>query len=47
MQLYSCRVRLKGSLLNVVNKENVTAAEIRVLDHIHVGDNPGVYDIKH
>jgi hypothetical protein len=46
MHLYSCRVRLHGSLLHVVNKEHVTAAEIRILDHIHQGDNPAVYDIQ-
>jgi hypothetical protein len=46
MDVYSCRVRLKGSLLNTVNKEQVTAAEIVLLDHIHQGDNPAVYDIQ-
>ena len=46
MDVYSCRLRLKGSLLNTVNKDAVTAAEIMLLDHIHEGDNPAVYDIQ-
>jgi hypothetical protein len=35
MQLYDCSLRLNGSMLNVVRKFGVTAAEIAVLKHIH------------
>lgn len=35
MKTYNCKVRLNGSLLNVVDKRGVTAAEIVLLRHIH------------
>lgn len=35
MQLYNCTVRLNNSLTNHVFKEDVTAAEIAILRHIH------------
>lgn len=45
MRLFSCKVRLKGSLYNEVVKPEVTAAEIAVLRHIHGGAD-AVADIK-
>lgn len=45
MDLYSCKVRLAGSLENEVIKKNVTAAEIHLLKLIHTGQHPGVVDI--
>lgn len=44
MQLYSCKVRLSGSLYNEVPKTDITAAEITVLRVIH--GNDAVADIK-
>lgn len=35
MQIYSCKVRLSGSLYHEVIKPDVTAAEIAILRHIH------------
>lgn len=46
MQLYSCKVRLKGDLLNEVVKSEVTVPEIIVLRHVHKGNNEAVVDIK-
>lgn len=37
MQLYDCKVRLKGSLYNEVHKSGVSAAEISILRLIHGG----------
>lgn len=49
MKTYTCKVRVNGSLLNVVRKNGVTAAEIAVLRHIH-GTSPNgaapVVDVK-
>jgi hypothetical protein len=48
MKLYNCKVRLNGSLHNVVGKQKVTAAEIVVLKHIHgLSENAGapVFDV--
>lgn len=47
MDLYSCKVRLDGSLDNEVIKHNVTAAEIHVLAAMHNGQgkHPPVVDI--
>jgi hypothetical protein len=47
MDVYSCKVRLDGSLDNEVIKHNVTAAEIHVLSNIHLGQgkHPPVVDI--
>lgn len=47
MDLYSCKVRLDGSLDNEVIKHNVTAAELHVLERIHYGQgkHPAVVDI--
>jgi hypothetical protein len=47
MDLYSCKIRLDGSLDNEVIKHNVTAAEIHVLSVIHNGQgkHPPVVDI--
>lgn len=42
MQLYTCTVRLNGSMLNEVQKTDVTAAEIRVLKAIHSGPETGI-----
>lgn len=38
MKLYSCRVRLHGSVMNEVFKEAVTATEIHVLRALHGPD---------
>jgi hypothetical protein len=38
MKLYSCKVRLSGSLYNEVRKTDVTAAEIHVLRVLHGSD---------
>lgn len=38
MKLYTCKVRHGGSLHNEVLKNNVTAPEIRLLQHIHGHD---------
>ncbi len=49
MQLYDCKVRLKGSLYNEVHKRGVSAAEIMVLRVIHGGavdDMDAVVDVK-
>jgi hypothetical protein len=35
MELYSVTVNLNGQVANQVTKHNVTAAEIRLLQHIH------------
>lgn len=45
MQLYNCKVRLHGSLLNEVRKEDVTASEIFVFRALH-GDD-AVVEIEH
>lgn len=47
MDLYSCKVRLDGSLDNEVIKHNVTAAEIHILAAMHNGQgkHPPVVDI--
>lgn len=44
MKLYSCKVRLHGEVKDEVLKSDVTAAEIRVLRHVHGGDD-AVVDI--
>ena len=46
MQLYSCKVRLKGSLLHEVFKPEVTIPEMIVLRHVHQGDNEALADIR-
>lgn len=49
MQLYDCKVRLKGSLYNEVHKSGVSAAEIMLLRLIHGGavdDMDAVVEIK-
>ncbi len=49
MQLYDCKVRLKGSLYNEVHKSGVSAAEVLVLRVIHGGavdDMDAVVDVK-
>jgi len=38
MKLYSCKVRLNGSLYNEVPKSDVTAAEIHILKMLHGDD---------
>lgn len=38
MDLFSCKLRLGGSLANEVPKDSVTAPEIRVLQMAHGGD---------
>lgn len=38
MIVYKAKVRLAGNVANEVLKENLTAAEIRVLQHIHGSD---------
>lgn len=38
MRLYSCKVRLSGSLYNEVNKNDVTAAEAHILRILHGHD---------
>ncbi len=38
MKLYSCKVRLGGSVVNEVRKDSVLAAEIMLLRGIHGGD---------
>lgn len=47
MELYSCKVRLDGSLDNEVIKHNCTAAELHLLASIHAGQgrHPPVVDI--
>lgn len=45
MKLYDCTVRLGGSLVNEVQKTEVTAAEIEVLRHLHGGAD-SVINIK-
>jgi hypothetical protein len=45
MKLYSCKILLAGSNNNQVRKDNVTAAEIIMLRHIHGGDE-NVTDIR-
>jgi hypothetical protein len=45
MQLYTCTVRLNGSMLNEVQKADVTAAEIKVLKAIHTAPDAGVESI--
>jgi hypothetical protein len=45
MQLYTCTVRLNGSMLNEVQKTDVTAAEIKVLKAIHTAPDAGVESI--
>ena len=44
MRLYSCKVRLGGSLYNEVLKSEVTAAEIHILRALH--GNDAVIDVK-
>lgn len=38
MRLYSCKVRLSGSLYNEVPKYDVTAPEVTILQTLHGGD---------
>lgn len=47
MKLYKVKVLLAANHANQVWKENVTAAEIKLLEHIHVGENPSVIEIEH
>lgn len=49
MDLYSCKVRLNGSMDNEVLKQNVSAAELHLLTKIHHGEGkrPSVVDIVH
>lgn len=42
--IYKCRIRLGGSLLNEVRRDDVTAAEILILQLIH--GNDAVLDIE-
>lgn len=44
-QLFDCKVRLAGSLINEVPKKGVTAPEIALLRFLHGGDDM-VTDIK-
>lgn len=43
-KLYSCKVRIGGSVLNEIRKRDVTAPEIEVLRAIHGSD--AVLDVK-
>lgn len=45
MQLYECKVRLAGSLLNEVRKHDQTAADVIMLRSLHGED--AVLDVKH
>lgn len=45
MKLYDCTVLLHGEILNQVPKSMVTAAEIRILRGIHIGNNDPVTNI--
>lgn len=45
MKLYDCTVLLHGEILNQVPKQQATAAEIRVLRGLHVGNNDPVTNI--
>lgn len=45
MKLYDVTVLLHGEILNQVRKTMVTAAEIRILRGIHVGNNDAVTNI--
>src|SRR3546814_3927087 len=45
MQLYRCKVLLKGSLLHEMPKIGVSAPEILILREIHQGDNEPVVEI--
>lgn len=49
MKLYSATVRLAGNRDNEVAKDNLTAAEIHVLNHIHGGEgnHAAVINIVH
>lgn len=50
MHLYRCKVNLNGSTDNQVIKDNVTAAEIRLLQYIHGKSENGkepVVDVEH
>lgn len=47
LKLYSVKVRLAGELTNEVWKDNVTAAEIKLLEKIHEGPNYAIAEIKH
>ena len=38
MHLYACKVRLHGSVMNEVPKEDVTACEVMILRLIHGDD---------
>lgn len=44
MDIYKCKVRLSGSLLNEVPKINVSAPEVIVLQHTHGSD--AVVDLR-
>jgi hypothetical protein len=39
VKLYSCKVRLSGSLYNEVPKANVTASEVYIFRLLHGGDD--------
>lgn len=45
MQLYTCTVRLNGSMLNEVQKTDISAAEVKVLKAIHTQPEAGVDSI--
>lgn len=49
MQLYDAKVRIDGNRDHEVVKHNLTAAEIHLLQHIHLSPqgHPVVVDIKH
>lgn len=46
MKLYKAKVLLAGQHGNQVWVEDVTAAELKVLEAIHVGENPSVIDVE-
>jgi hypothetical protein len=46
MEIYKAKILLGSKYDHQVWKENLTAAEIKLLEHIHAGENPCVVDIE-
>ncbi len=47
MKLYSAKIRLGGNSDNEVVKDNMSAAELKILEFIHAGKAASVIDVKH
>ena len=47
MKLYSATIRLGGNTDNQVQKDNMSAAELKILEFVHAGKASVLADVKH